>query len=285
MPSKSPQSAENEVEESSHAEDRSPSPTNDAEHVHLDPDGECSHPPRKKARMNARAEGYNPRVDALVNQGDTTVSPINSRKEGVDSYGSQAQQTIVSSLGHSRRRSVLVCRNSCFHQKKSKGDNMIHLFISMAGKPRPVSRSVIGEWARTVLKETDIIASPGSFRTALASENWLERTRKVKTLLGISTSSRNISLAIIPQSFQNIGTDGFTGDELVLYQLVTFCDVVTVVNSPDFSYKASIQFICRRSTGNYWQRLPEIACQQYHQAAKDVVISPKILQCEVKCFK
>ncbi|GBP43800.1 2-oxoglutarate dehydrogenase, mitochondrial [Eumeta japonica] len=41
----------------------------------------------------------------------------------------------------------------------------------------------------------------------------------------------------------------------------------------------------RRSTGNYWQRLPEIACQQYHQAAKDVVISPKILQCEVKCFK
>ncbi|GBP39198.1 Retinoid-inducible serine carboxypeptidase [Eumeta japonica] len=37
--------------------------------------------------------------------------------------------------------------------------------------------------------------------------------------------------------------------------------------------------------GNYWQRLPEIACQQYHQAAKDVVISPKILQCEVKCFK
>ncbi|GBP61673.1 hypothetical protein EVAR_43611_1 [Eumeta japonica] len=33
------------------------------------------------------------------------------------------------------------------------------------------------------------------------------------------------------------------------------------------------------STGNYWQRLPEIACQQYHQAAKDVVISPKILQC------
>ncbi|GBP90114.1 hypothetical protein EVAR_87218_1, partial [Eumeta japonica] len=36
--------------------------------------------------------------------------------------------------------------------------------------------------------------------------------------------------------------------------------------------------------GDYWQRLPEIACQQYHQAAKDVVISPKILQCEVKCL-
>ncbi|GBO99334.1 hypothetical protein EVAR_91867_1 [Eumeta japonica] len=38
------------------------------------------------------------------------------------------------------------------------------------------------------------------------------------------------------------------------------------------------------STGNYWQRSPEIA-RQHHQAAKDVVISPKILQCEVKCFK
>ncbi|GBP04936.1 Retrovirus-related Pol polyprotein from transposon RE1; Endonuclease RE1 [Eumeta japonica] len=57
------------------------------------------------------------------------------------------------------------------------------------------------------------------------------------------------------------------------------------VKKYDVDNKASIQFICRRSTGNYWQRLPEIACQQYHQAAKDVVISPKILQYEVKCFK
>ncbi|GBP41205.1 hypothetical protein EVAR_30643_1 [Eumeta japonica] len=60
------------------------------------------------------------------------------------------------------------------------------------------------------------------------------------------------------------------------YYVVTACDVM-----PSGKHSIHLQAF----HGNYWQRLPEIACQQYHQAAKDVVISPKILQCEVKCFK
>ncbi|GBP95851.1 hypothetical protein EVAR_64313_1 [Eumeta japonica] len=47
---------------------------------------------------------------------------------------------------------------------------------------------------------------------------------------------------------------------------------------------SGIQFICRRSTGTTGNVCLKSPAQQYHQAAKDVVISPKILQCEVKCF-
>lgn len=48
------------------------------------------------------------------------------------------------------------------------------LFISTLGKVRPASRTVIGGWVKTLLKEAGIEATPGSTRSAAASLNWLE---------------------------------------------------------------------------------------------------------------
>lgn len=49
-----------------------------------------------------------------------------------------------------------------------------HLFISTRGRVRPASRTVIGGWVKTILKEAGIEATPGRTRSAAASLNWLE---------------------------------------------------------------------------------------------------------------
>lgn len=53
----------------------------------------------------------------------------------------------------------------------AKSDN---LFLTTIGKPRPASRTVIGGWVKKLLQEAGIEATPGSFRSAVASKNWIE---------------------------------------------------------------------------------------------------------------
>lgn len=48
------------------------------------------------------------------------------------------------------------------------------LFVSINGECRSASRTLIGNWVKTVLKQANIKASPGSFRSAVASHNWFE---------------------------------------------------------------------------------------------------------------
>lgn len=56
-----------------------------------------------------------------------------------------------------------------------RNNNEIHnLFISTRGRVGPASRTVIGGWVKTILKEAGVEATPGSTRSAAASLNWLE---------------------------------------------------------------------------------------------------------------
>lgn len=55
------------------------------------------------------------------------------------------------------------------------GDNKLNnLFITVGNKIKPASRTVIGNWVRTVLRDSGISASPGSCRSAVASLGWLD---------------------------------------------------------------------------------------------------------------
>lgn len=55
------------------------------------------------------------------------------------------------------------------------GRFLTDLFITTRGIPKAASRTVIGGWIKSILKEAGIEAAPGSVRSAVASLNWLEQ--------------------------------------------------------------------------------------------------------------
>ncbi|XP_047536575.1 uncharacterized protein LOC125070670 [Vanessa atalanta] len=61
-------------------------------------------------------------------------------------------------------------------------EDIKHLFITIRGIPKPASKTLIGGWVRSVLKDAGIDASPGSCRSAVASLAWLEN-RPVEEIL------------------------------------------------------------------------------------------------------
>lgn len=58
--------------------------------------------------------------------------------------------------------------------KRSEVNNLNNLFITVVSNTKAASRTVIGNWVRTVLRDSGIDASPGSCRSAVASLNWLD---------------------------------------------------------------------------------------------------------------
>lgn len=48
-----------------------------------------------------------------------------------------------------------------------------NLFLTVRGTPKAASKTVIANWVKGLLQEAGIKASPGSFRPAVASKNWL----------------------------------------------------------------------------------------------------------------
>lgn len=59
-------------------------------------------------------------------------------------------------------------------ERRYREEGLNHLFITIIGKPRPASRTVIGGWLKSVLRESGVSATPGSFRSAVASASWVE---------------------------------------------------------------------------------------------------------------
>nr|XP_026495123.1 uncharacterized protein LOC113399994 [Vanessa tameamea] len=57
---------------------------------------------------------------------------------------------------------------------KSRGQKP-NLFITTRGPVKPATPTIIGGWVKKVLYEAGIQASPGSFRSAVSSLNWLEK--------------------------------------------------------------------------------------------------------------
>lgn len=48
------------------------------------------------------------------------------------------------------------------------------MFITVRGEAKPASRTILGGWIKSVLREAGIEATAGSVRSAVASLNWLE---------------------------------------------------------------------------------------------------------------
>lgn len=63
---------------------------------------------------------------------------------------------------------------SLSEERRCKEEGLSHLFITIVSKPQPASRTVIGGWLKSVLREAGVTASPGSFRAAVASASWIE---------------------------------------------------------------------------------------------------------------
>ncbi|XP_043267235.1 uncharacterized protein [Venturia canescens] len=61
---------------------------------------------------------------------------------------------------------------SISQDRRKDNKELTQRFITITGVPRPASRTVIGGWIRSVLKEAGIQASPGSVRSA--SAGWVE---------------------------------------------------------------------------------------------------------------
>ncbi|XP_063827850.1 uncharacterized protein LOC135077240 [Ostrinia nubilalis] len=59
-------------------------------------------------------------------------------------------------------------------QDRRRQGNIKELFITARGDPKPASRTVLGGWIKSVLRDAGVEAPPGSVRSAVASLNWIE---------------------------------------------------------------------------------------------------------------
>lgn len=58
--------------------------------------------------------------------------------------------------------------------KRRRNAKIDNLFVTVCGKAAAASRTVIAGWVKSVLRETGIEATPGSFKSAVASRSWLD---------------------------------------------------------------------------------------------------------------
>ncbi|CAD6224467.1 GSCOCG00011775001-RA-CDS, partial [Cotesia congregata] len=67
-------------------------------------------------------------------------------------------------------------------EKRRAAQNLDSLFITVTGPAKAASTTIIAGWIRSVLKDANIDASPGSIRAAVASRGWLD-DRPVQEIL------------------------------------------------------------------------------------------------------
>ena len=70
----------------------------------------------------------------------------------------------------------------------AKADN---LFVTVTGRARPATRTIISGWVKKVLIEAGIKATPGSFRSAVASKRWVENCQLDDILAKANWKSAN----------------------------------------------------------------------------------------------
>lgn len=68
-------------------------------------------------------------------------------------------------------------------QARRANKKLDSLFITTRGAVKKASRSVIAGWIRTIFREAGISASAGSFRAAVASENWTNNRYDIDEIL------------------------------------------------------------------------------------------------------
>lgn len=66
---------------------------------------------------------------------------------------------------------------------QSRRGSLSSLFLTTRGSTKPASRSVIAGWVRTLFKQAGITATPGSCRSAVASDNWVNQRMDLEDVL------------------------------------------------------------------------------------------------------
>ncbi|CAH2217820.1 jg6260 [Pararge aegeria aegeria] len=141
---------------------------------------ESSRPPNMRARKSR--DNSDPRIDLLIDH----VSQLSNYLQFCMPHAAQANLggsgatefdvTPCSSTEFLVKPRAKWVKNLVALTAKRRGqeEDLNHLFITVVGKARPASRTVIGVWLKSVLREAGITASPGSFRSAVASASWID---------------------------------------------------------------------------------------------------------------
>lgn len=107
------------------------------------------------------------------------------------SYGSKTDKGSRRQSGWELRRHQIeaICpvtwiRHYIQQSKSRREENygISNLFITIRGEVKAASKTMVGGWIRSVLKDAGIEASPGSCRSAVASLAWLEK-RPIEEIL------------------------------------------------------------------------------------------------------
>nr|XP_034827376.1 uncharacterized protein LOC117984822 [Maniola hyperantus]XP_034828491.1 uncharacterized protein LOC117985806 [Maniola hyperantus]XP_034830602.1 uncharacterized protein LOC117987681 [Maniola hyperantus]XP_034839956.1 uncharacterized protein LOC117996063 [Maniola hyperantus] len=68
-------------------------------------------------------------------------------------------------------------------QRRKADPTLTNLFITTRNRVKAASRSVIAGWLRLILKDAKIKGSPGSFRSAVATDNWVNKNLDIDEVL------------------------------------------------------------------------------------------------------
>ncbi|XP_045760887.1 uncharacterized protein LOC123864467 isoform X1 [Maniola jurtina] len=68
-------------------------------------------------------------------------------------------------------------------QRRKADPTLTNLFITTRNRVKAASRSVITGWLRLILKDAKIKGSPGSFRSAVATDNWVNKNLDIDEVL------------------------------------------------------------------------------------------------------
>lgn len=110
--------------------------------------------------------------DHFVDNGDSiTLHPVFGSKTDSVSY---QQSSWVLLASEDQNTDPLFWLRMLKNLSKERRGSLTNLFITSRDPVRAATPTIIGSWVKRVLSEAGITASPGSFRSAVSSLNWLE---------------------------------------------------------------------------------------------------------------
>lgn len=108
------------------------------------------------------------------------------------SFGSKTDNTYYRQSGWCLSKNNNIIFDLCYwipilinksEQRRKAVPTLTNLFITTRNRVKAASRSVIAGWLRLVLKDAKIKSSPGSFRSAVASDNWVNKNLDIDEVL------------------------------------------------------------------------------------------------------
>lgn len=98
--------------------------------------------------------------------------PIFGSKTDSEKYRQSGWKLLSNQDNHNLNPVYWINRVITLLQNRRKLAKCDSLFVSIRGQPKAASRAIIAGWIKTILQDANIIAAPGSIRSAVASKNW-----------------------------------------------------------------------------------------------------------------